>query len=262
MSLFSGICGLERGLRQAVSATRTVGYVERGAAAIGVLAEQVSRGALDWAPICTDVRELDGRPWCGLVDCITAGFPCQPWSVAGSRRGVDDERWLWKHIARIIREVGPGYVFLENVRGLLIANEPAGIDPVLGGLAGLGFDAEWGVFFGTDVGSPQLRPRVFILARAPHAARVTLADPDRFGEGPRPTTGTGVYPPGPHGDWETWLQQRPGTEPAVYRDADGVPDRLDIDWEDRLHMLGNAVVPDVAALAFRVLAGRLGMLRQ
>lgn len=90
----------------------------------------------------------------------TAGFPCQPVSVAGKRLAQEDERWLWPWIARAVREVRPRLVMLENVPGLF----HSGFGDVLGGLAEGGFDAEWGVVSAAAVGAPHLRERVWILA--------------------------------------------------------------------------------------------------
>lgn len=73
---------------------------------------------LDPFPIWDEAITFDGRPWRGIVDLITAGFPCQPWSLAGKRKGIDDERNLWPCTFRIVQEVRPGYVMLENVPGI------------------------------------------------------------------------------------------------------------------------------------------------
>jgi len=137
-----------------------VGYVEREAFAAATLVARMEDEAMDRAPVWDDLATFDGRPWRGRVDLVSAGFPCQPWSVAGKRAGTDDDRWLWPHIARVLRDVQPRLIFLENVPGLLAG----GIEPVLGDLAVLGFDAEWGVFSAEEAGAPHRRERVFILA--------------------------------------------------------------------------------------------------
>lgn len=168
LDLCAGIGGFSLGIRAAVPEARTVCYVEREAFACSVLVAQMEAGRLDPAPIWTDLRTLDGRPWRGVVDLVTAGFPCQPHSFAGKRRGVEDERWLFDDILRIIEEVSPTYVFLENVPGL----RTSGLHLVLQGLSGIGFDAEWDVFSAAEVGAPHLRKRLFILG----------AHPDRQGE--------------------------------------------------------------------------------
>jgi DNA (cytosine-5)-methyltransferase 1 len=160
LSLCSGIGGIELGLKLAVPSARTVCYVEREAFAAACLVARMEEGFLDQAPIWNNLRTFDGEPWRGLVDCVTSGFPCQPHSLAGKRKGREDERWIWPDIAWILREVRPGFVFLENVPGLLTS----GFGEVLRDLAGLGLDAEWGVFSAAGVGAPHIRKRLFILA--------------------------------------------------------------------------------------------------
>ena len=118
-------------------------------------------GSLDAAPIWTDLATFDGRAWRGKVDCISAGFPCQPFSVAGKREGTDDDRWLWPDIAWIIGEVEPEWVFLENVPGLVSGG---GLEPVLWSLAQMRFDAEWDHFSAAEVGASHKRERVFVVA--------------------------------------------------------------------------------------------------
>ncbi len=167
LDLCAGIGGLSLGLRAATDC-RTVAYVEREAYAAAVLVSQMEAGALDAAPVWSDLRTFPAQEFRGCVDIITAGFPCQPHSLAGKRLGTADHRWLFDDIADIIYEVAPGIVFLENVPGL--AN--TGLDRVLGSLASLGFDAEWGVFSAAEVGAPHWRKRLFILAA--HAERAEL----------------------------------------------------------------------------------------
>lgn len=98
------------------------------------------------------------------VDLIAGGFPCQPFSVAGKRLGTADERWLWPEFARLIGELRPRYVLVENVPGLLARH--GGMGAVLGDLAALGYDAEWDSVPAAAVGAPHLRYRVWILAYA------------------------------------------------------------------------------------------------
>jgi DNA (cytosine-5)-methyltransferase 1 len=95
------------------------------------------------------------------VDVLCGGFPCQPVSFAGRRRGAADERWLWPEFARLIRLLRPRYALMENVPGLLVGG---GMAEVLGDLAACGYDAEWDCVAAAHVGAPHLRYRVFILA--------------------------------------------------------------------------------------------------
>jgi len=121
--------------------------------------------ALDQAPIWDDLTTFPSELYSGKVDIISAGFPCQPFSVAGKRKGTEDERWLWPAIERIISQVGPGILFLENVPGLF--TDRGGIGAVLGSLAQAGFNAEWGCFTAAEVGASHRRQRAFILGYAP-----------------------------------------------------------------------------------------------
>ena len=114
---------------------------------------------LGGVPNVGDLTEVD---WAAVppVDVLTAGYPCQPFSHAGSRKGEKDDRHLWPHIARAIGVLRPGFVFLENVQGHL----SLGFADVLGDLARLGFDARWCVVRASDVGAPHQRARLFVLA--------------------------------------------------------------------------------------------------
>jgi DNA (cytosine-5)-methyltransferase 1 len=115
---------------------------------------------LDLAPIWDDLSTFDGHAWRGLVDVVAAGYPCQPFSTAGRRRGVDDERHLWSQVARIIGECRPGLVFLENVPNHL----RLGFREVAGDLRSMGYGIEAGLFSAAEVGAPHLRKRLFVLA--------------------------------------------------------------------------------------------------
>jgi DNA (cytosine-5)-methyltransferase 1 len=192
LSLCAGYGGLDLGVDLATGGgARVVCYVEREAYAAAVLAARMEAGDLDPAPVWSDLRTFDGRQWRGAVDLITAGFPCQPFSAAGKRLGLEDERWLWPDIARIVRVVRPRIVFLENVPGLAAA----GLGAVLGDLAALGFDAEWSVLRAADVGAPHLRRRLFVLAHA-HDERDELGGEAGTGE---PAVGGDAIPADAHG---------------------------------------------------------------
>jgi len=165
IALCAGAGMLDEGLRAGCEflgiEQRTVCYVEREAYAASTLVGRMAEKCLDAAPVWSDLVTFNGRAWRGRVDCITAGFPCQPHSVAGSRKGTEDDRWLWRDICRIIRDVSPRFVFLENVRGLLSSE---GFTEVVRSLGALGFDIEWGVLAASEVGASHQRERIFILA--------------------------------------------------------------------------------------------------
>ncbi len=169
LSLCSGIGGLDLGLGLA-RWCRTVCYVERDSFAASVLVARMEEAELDRAPIWNDLRSFDGRAWRGAVDLVVGGYPCQPFSAAGKRQGANDERHLWPEIRRILEEVAPPLAFFENVRGHL----SLGFADVLGDLAALGFDAEWGVLAASDVGAPHKRERLFVLAHRHGGGREKL----------------------------------------------------------------------------------------
>lgn len=152
--------------------SRCVCYIERDAYAASCLVARMEDAALDPAPIWDDLDTFDGRSWRGRVDCFAAGFPCQPWSSAGKQAGTEDERWLWPAIARIILDVEPRIVFVENVPGLISGG---GLEYVLSDLAQMGFDAEWGHLTAQSVGAAHKRERVFIMAHARSSRRQQIS---------------------------------------------------------------------------------------
>jgi DNA (cytosine-5)-methyltransferase 1 len=160
LSLCSGAGGLDLGLTIALPGYRTVGHVERETYAAATLVARMEDASLDQAVVWDDVASFDGRPWRGAVDIVTAGYPCQPFSVAGKRRGADDPRHLWPHVARIIGEIKPPFVFLENVAHHL----RLGFPEVASGLVGMGYRLAAGLFTAAEVGAPHKRERLFILA--------------------------------------------------------------------------------------------------
>ncbi|PJN95976.1 DNA cytosine methyltransferase [Amaricoccus sp. HAR-UPW-R2A-40] len=173
LSLCSGAGGLDLGLTIAIPGYRAVGHVERETYAAATLVARMEDASLDQAVVWDDVATFDGRPWRGAVDIVTAGYPCQPFSVAGKRRGADDPRHLWPHVARIIGEVAPPFVFLENVAHHL----RLGFPEVASGLVGMGYRLAAGLFTAAEVGAPHKRERLFILAIREGD---DLADPTRL----------------------------------------------------------------------------------
>ncbi len=160
LSLCTGGGGLDLGVELALPGARTVCRVEREAFAAEAVGAAVAEGCMDEAPLWSDVLTFDGKPWRRRVHCITAGYPCQPFSVAGKRLGKSDPRHLWPEVRRIISEVEPPFVFLENVPGHIVL----GLDEVIGALSEIGYDAAWLPVSASEVGASQRRTRLFILA--------------------------------------------------------------------------------------------------
>lgn len=145
---------------------RTVCAVEFDRYARSVLMARQNDGCLEPFPIWDDVQTFDGKPWRGIVDVVSGGFPCQDISAAGKGAGITGERsGLWKHMARVIGEVGPRYVLVEN-SPLLVGR---GLAVVLGDLASLGYDVRWGIIGAHHVGAPHRRDRIWIVANAESA---------------------------------------------------------------------------------------------
>jgi len=229
LSLFSGSGGGLLGTK--LLGWRAVGYVERDAYCQAVLQARIRDGFLDPAPIFGDIRQFVAGGWGeryrGLVDVVTAGFPCPVFSQAARGRNVADD--LWPETAECLRQIRPRYALLENVEA--IRHRGRGFDRVLGDLAELGFDAEWGVFSAGASGAPHRRPRVWVLA----------SDPDRDGESVVPVDAEVAGMP------RVAWPDRPGE----LRVGDGLAHRV-----DRLGCAGRGQVPAVVVRAWRELYGR------
>ena len=98
---------------------RILGYVEYNEYCQKIIRQRIEDGIFDSAPIFGDIREFDGSSYCGSVDLVSGGFPCQPFSIAGRKKGKDDSRNMWPETIRVIKQVKPKEAFLENVPGLL-----------------------------------------------------------------------------------------------------------------------------------------------
>lgn len=162
LSGWAGGGGLDFGVHLALGDARTVCMLEREASCIALLVDRMEKGWLDPAPIWTDSRTFDGRAWRGRVSGFIGGPPCQPFSMAGQRRGAGDERNCWPDALRITGELRPEWCFFENVAGSCeyVA------DFVLPPLEGMGYKVEAGIFSAEEVGAPHLRERLFVLAVA------------------------------------------------------------------------------------------------
>jgi DNA (cytosine-5)-methyltransferase 1 len=215
-------------------------------------------------PCYEDIREVHGLPVGSVrsgaklstaawpVDLICGGFPCQPVSLAGKGLAQEDPRWLWPEFARVVGELRPYYVLVENVPGLV----KRGLDLVVTGLAEMGYDAEWQIVSAASVGAPHLRERIILVAAntdasGQHGFSVN-AEMAGASESMGNTKGKRLPSPllqwqpaggihAPHASW--WA-----SEPSVGRVADGVPNRV-----AQLRALGNAVVPQVAEAVGRMI---------
>lgn len=252
LALFAGIGGGILGTQ--LLGHRCVCAVENDPHAQSVLLARQNDGYLPPFPIWDDVTTFDGRPWRGIVDLVSGGFPCQDISIAGKQQGLDGERsGLWREMSRIIGEVCPRFVFIENSPELT----KLGLSEVLSDLAQMGYDAVWGCIGASTVGADHERQRIWIVGQ--HTDKVNAL------REARPAFGT----ENPDAcEWTTkeikqeWYGRLPElgavstlegefTYAGAVRALDGIPHRM-----DRSARLGNAQVPAVARLAFALLVER------
>jgi len=270
-SLFAGIGGLDLGLERAGMTCKWQVEIDEYASQV---LEKHWPNVPRWDDVCTFPPKV--ADW--SVDLICGGFPCQDISLAGKGAGLAGERsGLFYELIRVVREVGPRIVLLENVSALLVR----GINDVLGTLASIGYDAEWHCIPAAYVGAPHIRDRVFIIGcsntqregadRSSETRKpiVTSEVVQRIQQGwVNPSAQGQVSNPHPNGNrWskatridgnqaqqggESWRDSqrlcRWSSPPGVCRVVDGVPSVL-----DRLRGLGNAVVPQVAELIGRAI---------
>lgn len=266
LAVCAGVGGLELGVSLAVPGYKTVCYIEREAFCAATLVARMEDKTLDSAPVWDDLTTFDGNPWCGTVDLVAGGFPCQPWSVAGKRQGTADDRWIWDDFQRVVGEIQPAFVFIENVPGLV----GKGLRIVWQDLRRLGYDVQAGLFSAAEVGAPHRRQRLFVLAHGHGHGRFGAGVYLQPGGSQQNCDGVAGKGEGvgdaacelPHWPWSPgsgrWAEPanaslvgRHAVEPAIRRVVDGDADRM-----DRLRALGNGVVPLVVAHAFRTLAAR------
>lgn len=142
---------------------RTVCAVELDQYARDVLVARQNDGCTNPYPIWDDIRTFDGKPWQGRVDVVSGGFPCTDISCAGKQKGITGpQSGLWLEMARIIGEIRPRYVFVENSPNLV----RRGLGLVLTNLAEMGYDVVWGIVGADDSGAPHKRKRIWIVAIA------------------------------------------------------------------------------------------------
>ncbi|NTT87981.1 DNA cytosine methyltransferase [Tabrizicola sp. SY72] len=166
LSLCAGGGGLDLGLMLTEPGYHTRCFVEWEDWPRAVLIAAQATRYFAPAPIWTDLRTFDARPFRGAFDIVLAGYPCQPFSAAGKRGGADDPRHLWPDVARVIGECRPAWVFLENVAG----HVTLGLETVLRELWAMGYTPAAGLFSAAEVGAPHQRLRIFILAHTDEPA--------------------------------------------------------------------------------------------
>lgn len=250
LSLFTGIGGGLLGTK--LLGWTHIGYVENNEYCQRVIRQRIIDGYLDNAPIFGDIRAFIDRGYAasytGMADVITAGFPCQPFSVAGKQFGERDERNMWPATIECIRIVRPKYAFLENVPGILSSGY---FGRILGDLSSVGYDCRWGVVSAAQVGAAHRRKRLWIVAANTQSAgwkgilRNNAGRIIKEGKESHPQTDSLDQ----LRDLVSRIEKRLG-EPGVFGIDDGLPHRV-----DRLAVIGNGQVPIVAATAWHLLGG-------
>ena len=221
---------------------RTVCAVEWEQYPASVLCARQNDGLLPSFPIWDDVQTFDGKPWRGIVDVVSGGFPCQDLSAAGARAGIDGPKsGMWKHMARVVSEVRPRFVFVEN-SPMLVNN---GLGRVLGDLSEIGYDCRWTVMGANEVGAQHNRDRIWIVAHANSKGLQWAHDNQKKAKrvqqsiAKRVQTGVPITRP----MLSTSYFQRRSDAMAC--------------WVDRLKAIGNGQVPLCAATAWRILSESL-----
>lgn len=164
MSLFAGVGGFDL-------AARWMGWESKVMVEWDEWNQKVLHKNFPDAEIYGDINKFDGTPYRGAIDLICGGFPCQPYSTAGKRKGNEDERHLWPQMLRVIREVQPRWVVGENVFGLLTWNAGMVFDQVQTDLEAEGYEVQSFVLPACGVNAPHKRDRVWIVAHAHNRRR-------------------------------------------------------------------------------------------
>ena len=253
LDLFSGIGGFALACRM-VGGIETVGFVEREPFCQSVLRKNFGAGPA----IYEDIKTFRGDE-CGAVDLITGGFPCQPYSVAGKRRGSADDRALWPEMLRVIKASRPTWIVGENVAGIIKLE----LDRIISDLEDDGYTVRTFAIPALAVDAKHRRNRVWIVAHAKAQYRPeqvqkthesgrgsqTLAHADR-GRCKKLHTAasTGRQEQRSRGTDDAWHEWT--SEPELGRVAHGIPNRV-----DRIRSLGNAIVPKVAAQIIKAIKG-------
>jgi DNA (cytosine-5)-methyltransferase 1 len=248
LDLFSGIGGFSYAAEQLVGGFKTVQFVE-----CNPFCQRVLNMHWPAVPIYPDVTNYTASV--GSCDVITAGFPCQDLSSAGKQTGLSGERsGLFYQVIRLARELQPRFIVFENVANLVSHQGGATFQEVLFQIARAGFDAEWAVVSARDVGACHLRKRVWIVAHANHSgmeaprSKQLAARAQQHGELDAANTSSQRLERQEYPQWRIAQQLCPDwggyiSKPVLCRGDDGLSGRV-----DRLKALGNAVVPQCAAV--------------
>ena len=246
LDLFSGLGGISYGLEQ-TGGFETVAFCD-----VDETCRKVIRKHWKNAAIYSDVKIVKAESICRIVedsyyrlkenvDLICGGYPCTGHSVAGKKEGLENEAsGLWGEYERIIGEIKPKYVIIENSHNL----RSTGLVEVLKALDARGYNAEWQIISGYGTGAPHQRERIYIVAWRRHLPY------------PNPFRSWATYSKKEKSKQEWWSERRferdavfgeiPEAQPRVLRDFDGLPKGLQRDLAERIKQLGNSVIPQIS----------------
>jgi DNA (cytosine-5)-methyltransferase 1 len=244
LSLFSGAGGGLLGSK--LLGWECVGYVEFNDYCQRVLAQRIKDGILDEAPIFGDIRHFiqsgAAREYRGFADVVTAGFPCQPFSVAGKSLGEDDERNMWPETITVIRQVRPRWLLLENVPGIIVHTY---FGTILRDLSESGFDVRWTVLGYGDIGGVHIGRRLWMVAKANEVDGKTDGQVHARSNNEIHLWGRSSWPSIQDAE-KAWMLSNSLIVPKDHGMAG---------WVDEFEAIGNGQVPIVAKTAWSILSG-------
>jgi len=233
LDLFSGLGGFSLALERA--GMETEAFCE-----IDPYARQVLNKHWPNVPLWDDIRTLTFHSMELKIDVITAGFPCQPASIAGKRRGKEDDRWLWPETLRVIQEFHPRWVILENVYGLITLDDGMAFEDLCVALEKEGYEVQAFIIPACAVNAPHRRDRVWIVGHAKQSngsysesgRKEFCLEQNPLSETERVQSSDSIKRPG-------WGE----IKPSICGMVDEIPHRV-----DRLKCLGNAVIPRIVEI--------------
>lgn len=243
-SLFSGIGGFDL-------AAQWMGWQNIFAVEWGKYQQAVLRKNFPELTIYGDITQFDGTPYRGAVDVLSGGFPCQPFSTAGKRKGTEDNRHLWPEMLRVIREVQPQWVVGENVAGLITWERGLVFEMVCADLEAAAYEVQPMVIPACGIDAPHKRDRIWFVAHSigsrsksrQRFERIQLEAAFQQKTAETFSTYGETRAAAITNQWREWPTQSP-----VCRGNDGIPNRV-----DRIAALGNAIVPQVAHRIFQAI---------
>ena len=262
ISICTGAGGLDLGVISATGGHAVpVCYVENEITAAAILAARMEEGNLPFAPIWSNVKSFNWEQLAGQVDGIIGGYPCQPFSSAGTRHGTKDPRHLWPYIYEGIKTIKPEWVFFENVPNHL----SIGFNSVAQDLRNLGYIVKASLVTAKEVGAPHKRERLFFMGHTTSTRLQRLNNQQKSdtqgwkatdGQDSKPGSAPSTFAPRP--DDPEWANIPERLHPARLKPdirgmGNGMASGMDLPYKERIRIVGNGVVPQQAEKAWKIL---------